>query len=297
MARVVVLVNESSGSEESGDGRVASIREAFRAAGARPPIRCIPGRGLVDAATEAVQGGARVVVAAGGDGTVSAVARVVAGTDAALAVLPLGTLNHFAKDAGLPLELEAAATVAVRGVPTRIDVAEVNGLAYVNNVSIGLYPDAVHERRRLHRPGTSKALAMARAAGTVLHRARGHRVLLSIDGRPGLRHTSFVMVGNNAYVTSLGRLGRRASLTGRCLSVYTTRRPGRRALVGLAARALVGRVGQAPDLESHEASRVVVDSRHRKLEVGIDGELMRLRTPLRFAVRPGSLWLMREADA
>lgn len=295
MPSLVVLANESSGGAGPTDERTTSIRDAFRAAGADPLIRCVAGNGLAAAAKEALQDGARVLVAAGGDGTVSAVAGVVAGTDAALAVLPLGTLNHFAKDAGLPLGLEDAARIAVHGTPTRVDVAEVNGLVYVNNVSIGLYPEAVRERERIRAPGGSKTLAMARAAGTVLHRARGHRVFLSIDGRERLRDTSFVLVGNNAYETSLGRLGRRATLNGRCLSVYTTRRPGRRAVLGLAARALVGRVAQAPDLESHEAHRVVVDSRHHQLRAGIDGELVSLRTPLRFVSRPGGLWLMQEA--
>ncbi|HUR25533.1 MAG TPA: diacylglycerol kinase family protein [Candidatus Thermoplasmatota archaeon] len=298
MPPIVVLANGSAGSAAASkdqDDRVAAIRDAFQAAGVDPPVRALPGPALADAARDALAQGARVLVAAGGDGTVSTLAGVAAGTSAALAVLPMGTLNHFAKDAGLPLQLEEAARVAVEGVATPVDVAEVNGRVYVNNASVGLYAEALEERERLLEPGGSKVLAMARAAGTVLQRPPALRVRLSVDGRPRPLDTSFVVVANNAYETSLGRLGRRTTLTGRRLAVYTSRRPGRRAVLGLAARALVGRVAQAADLEAHAAHHVVLASPRGELQVGIDGELVSLRTPLRFTSRPGALLLMREA--
>ena len=87
-----------------------------------------------------VRSGSDIVVAAGGDGTVSAVASAVAGSEAVLGVLPLGTLNHFAKDAGIPLELEEAVRNISTGRAVKVDIGDVNGRAFINNISLGLYP-------------------------------------------------------------------------------------------------------------------------------------------------------------
>ncbi|HET6399743.1 MAG TPA: diacylglycerol kinase family protein, partial [Candidatus Thermoplasmatota archaeon] len=268
---------------------------AFHRAGARPTIQFVPGASLRDAAAAAVAQGADVVAAAGGDGTVSAVAGALAGTSVPLAVLPMGTLNHFAKDAGIPLPLAEAATVAAGGQPGLVDVGDADGRTFLNNVSIGIYPEAVRERDRVRRPGEPKALAMVRASGSVLRTMRAHHLLLSVDGRPAVRTTSFVFIGNNAYDTSLGRLGRRERLDGGRLCVYTVRRPGRRAVLGLAARALVGRLGQAPDLERAEATKVELGATRATLRAGIDGELARLTMPSRVTIRPRALRVLQEA--
>lgn len=294
MPRLVVLVNGSAGDPGESQARLEAIRAAFRAAGADPPIECVAGDALADAARAEVAAGADVLVAAGGDGTVSALAGAVAGTDAALAVLPLGTLNHFARDAGLPTDLGEAARVAVHGRPAAVDVARVNGRVFVNNVSLGLYPHAVRERERRLEPGRSKRMATARAVGATLRRLPAHHLLLAVDGRPAVRTTSFIFVGNNAYETDLGNLGRRLGLTGGRLAVYTVRKPSRRAVLALAARTLVGRLDEARDFETHDAAEVVVDSAKPRLQVGIDGELAWLETPLRFAAWPGALRLVQE---
>jgi diacylglycerol kinase family enzyme len=110
-------------------------------------VRVTPGKSLREAAARAVADPTcAVVVAGGGDGTVNAVAGVLAGTEKPLGVLPLGTLNHFAKDLGIPHEVERAVQLLGTGAPRRVDVAEVNGRVFVNNSSIGVYPLAVRER-------------------------------------------------------------------------------------------------------------------------------------------------------
>jgi diacylglycerol kinase family enzyme len=99
-----------------------------------------------------------VFVAAGGDGTVNAVASAVAGTERCMGVLPVGTLNHFAHDLGLPLKLEAAVAAITGGRTRGIDVAEVNGAVFVNNSSIGAYPTMVLDRERMRKSGTAKSV-------------------------------------------------------------------------------------------------------------------------------------------
>src|SRR6266542_6200910 len=124
--RGTVIVNLESG---PGDTRVAAghIAEAFAAHGIEPAIALVNGRDVADRARRALNKGASVVVAAGGDGTVSAVASVLAGTEAALGIIPLGTLNHFAKDLHIPLDIEGATQTIIAGRETPVDVGELNG--------------------------------------------------------------------------------------------------------------------------------------------------------------------------
>ena len=96
----------------------------------------------------AVRRGATVVAAGGGDGTVNAVASVLVGTETTLGVLPLGTLNHFAKDIGIPLEMEEALAVLRDGKVQHVDVGTVSDRIFINNSGLGLYPDMVFNRER-----------------------------------------------------------------------------------------------------------------------------------------------------
>jgi diacylglycerol kinase family enzyme len=252
-----------------------------------------------DAAREAEAQRPDVVVAAGGDGTVGAVAGALAGTDTPMGVLPMGTLNHFARDAGIPADLQEAARVIASAAPRVIDVAEVNGRVFVNNSSIGAYPRAVQERQRRlamrPRARSFRRLAMVQAAWVVLLQLPTQHVLLSIDGRPVERRTPFVLVGNNEYATGLGDLGHRASLSAGCLNIVHMRRPGRRAILGLAARAVVGRLDASRDFETRMAKEVTVQLARRLVRVALDGEVVRLSPPLHYRVRPGALRILAPA--
>ena len=295
MPRVIVLANCRAGAGSDEPARVREIHAAFASTGVVPDVRCAAGGDVEKAARQALGEAPDVVVAAGGDGTVGAVARALAGTAVPMAVLPHGTLNHFARDAGIPLDAAKAAETAVSGVAGRIDVAEVNGHVFVNNSSIGVYPRAVRERRRILAavPGQSKGWAMLKASFGVLRRLPAHHVLLTIDGRPVLRTTSFVFVSNNHYETGFGRLGTRRSLTAGRLGVYHSRWPGRRAVLSLAARALVGRLDGSSDLQAEDAERLTIQSARRLMRVALDGEVMRLPLPLVYRIRPRDLTLMR----
>ncbi|HSE53738.1 MAG TPA: diacylglycerol kinase family protein, partial [Gemmatimonadales bacterium] len=145
---VAVILNPGSGAgsaEELGE----QIAIAFRAAGREVRITLArSGPELTDAVRGAIAGKAAAVVAGGGDGTVSAVAAGLLGHDTPLGVLPLGTLNHFARDLGVPLGLEEAVEVILGGHTTAVDVGEVNGQTFLNNASLGLYPHIVLARRK-----------------------------------------------------------------------------------------------------------------------------------------------------
>ena len=137
----------------------------------------------------------------------------LAGTQTCLGVLPLGTLNHFAKDMKIPLTLEAAAEVIVLGKPSLADVGEVNGRVFLNNSSLGLYPRLVREREQLQSAGSGKWTAFARAAGTLLRQYS--QVTVGLETRQGVQlsqKTPFIFIGNNQYRMAGWSIGSRDCL-------------------------------------------------------------------------------------
>jgi diacylglycerol kinase family enzyme len=239
----------------------------------------------------ALSNGARAVVAGGGDGTVGSVAGALAGTDRPLGVLPLGTLNHFAKDLGIPLGLEEAARNVCEGREVLVDVGEVNGQVFVNNSSLGLYPRIVRRREKLQeREGSGKWSAFVRASLAMLRRYPFLSVRLDADGRRISRKTPFVFVGNNEYQMESLQMGGRRCLDAGRLSLYVAHRTGRLGLLRLALSALFGRLRQAEDFDSLCAREVWVETRRpRRLPVATDGEVTVMTTPLHYRVRPRAL--------
>lgn len=290
MKSAYVIVNAGSGGGHD-DERVQWLTGLFERAGATAEVHLARGGvELTALAKEALARRPDVVVAGGGDGTISGVASVLAGSDVPLGVLPLGTLNHFAKDLGMPLDVEAAIRRIVDGRQMRVDVGEVNGRVFINNSSLGLYPDIVHDRERQRkRLGRSKWPALAWASVTALRRFSFMSVRLSIDGRDRPRRTPFVFIGNNAYVMQGFAIGERTAIDGGHLSLYVVHRAGRLRLLQLAIRALFGRLDQARDFEVTPATKIVVESRKKRVRVATDGEITMMTPPLRFRIRPASL--------
>ncbi len=240
-------------------------------------------------AARAVGKNRQPVVAGGGDGTVNAVAGALVGTDTALGVLPMGTLNHFAKDLGIPLGLEAAVRNIFTGQITKIDVGEVNGRVFVNNSGIGLYPHIVRQREEQQRHGHVKWVAFVLAVGSVLRRYARLRVRLHMDEAEALaRVTPFLFVGNNRYEIAGLEIGRRASLDSGRLWVCMAPRTGRRNLVRMALRALMGRVTNH-ELNAFETEEFWVQTGTPRLNVSTDGEVSIMDAPLHYRIRPHAL--------
>jgi diacylglycerol kinase family enzyme len=267
------------------------VEQLFDAAGAGAKIVVLASPGdAPDAARRAAAGGAAAVVAGGGDGTVSSIASVLAGSQTPLGVLPLGTLNHFAKDAGVPQDLETAVATVVAGHVAEVDIAEVNGVTFINNASIGIYPDIVVEREQLRRRGYHKWTAFALATTRILRRYRGLVVRLTAGDTTEHARTTFLFVGNNEYRVDGINLGARARLDGGQLFAYLAPRVHARDLPKLLALALAGRATKEHALESFAASDLDVDTpRRRRLRVALDGEVTVMKSPLHFRTRPRSL--------
>ena len=175
MERVLAcILNDKAGSNSAAEAQALITRVAAKR-GWEARLLISSGADLGSLANQARAFGG-LVVGGGGDGTIAAVAAALVGTDTPLGVLPMGTLNHFAKDLGIPLELEKAVQTLFTGKVAQVDVGEVNGRIFLNNSSLGFYPRIVQEREREQRQGHSKWVAFARAAAlmfaTLPHAAR-----------------------------------------------------------------------------------------------------------------------------
>jgi diacylglycerol kinase family enzyme len=285
-APIIVLLNAAAG----GGHDAARVSEALRRAGIAADVRQFKPAELTAAARNAIQTGARVLVAAGGDGTINTVASALVGSEAILGVLPVGTLNHFARDLGVPLELEEAARILAAGQVRHVDVGQVNGRIFLNNCSIGLYPSLVIRReQQRQRLGRGKWLAMLLAFLSVFRRYPLVHVGLDLGGRSERCVTPLVFVGNNRYQTELLNLGRRLALDAGQLSVYLVNAPSRLRLLRLVLRGLLGKLATEKDFQSINLASLTVESRKRRLRMAMDGEVLRLRPPLAFQIRPRAL--------
>ncbi len=241
------------------------------------------------AARAAIADHADIIVACGGDGTVGAVAAVVAGSSALFGVLPIGTLNHFARDLGIPLNIQKAARVFTTGHIRHVDVGEVNGLRFINNSSLGIYPSIVRYREAREKIGRGRLLAFAAAISLVFRRFRLLRLRLEIDGKVLRRRTPFLFIGNNRYEIEGLSLGRRNRLDGGKLAVYMSDRTGRIGLLRIAISALLYHLRLNRDFVIILAEKAIVLTHRKHIRVALDGEVVKLHPPLRYSIQPGLL--------
>ncbi len=231
-----------------------------------------------------------VIVAAGGDGTINGVASAVVGNNAVkLGIIPRGTLNHFAHALEIPTDMEKAVETIIAGHFKSIDVGQVNGSIFLNNSSVGLYPAIVRMRQNLQHAGLSKWPAAIWAAIRIFSRFR--RLALELVPATGdaTRHdTSMLFVGNNAYEMSFPTLGDRPTLESGRIWIMIAKSATRQGLIGSFLKMILGRE-TAADAMTMEVTEMTVNSRHRFLKVAIDGEVVQLRSPLKYSTRPKTL--------
>jgi diacylglycerol kinase family enzyme len=238
---------------------------------------------------EQIRRGIRLFVAAGGDGTVNHVIQAVVHTEAVAAVIPTGTYNHFARDLGIPLDWRAALDVALTGESRPVDTGRINDRFFLNNVSIGLYPDLVARREKRGRDYPRWKARLYALYGTM--RKYPHvTVAVESDTRHDVIRTHVFMVSNNSYdLERVGIEAPRTKLSEGRLSVYWLPHTPRWQLMRFAARYLAGRVRTIPGFRSFRTLRMLVQSSRPALQVGVDGEVFSLQTPLVITAVPQSL--------
>jgi diacylglycerol kinase family enzyme len=209
-----------------------------------------------------------------------------------LGVLPLGTLNHFAKDLNIPLALTEAAGVIAANHRAAVDIGQVNDRFFINNSSLGMYPHAVLVRDAQRKSnGPWKWAAMTRAAIKVFRRFPMVQVRLTSQNTSASRKTPMVFVGNNRYQLDGLRVGTRERVDRGELCLHVANTQTRWGMLKLALRAAVSRLQEARDFESHCLSEFWIETRRHRLHVALDGEVVKLPPPLHYRVWPKALWV------
>jgi diacylglycerol kinase family enzyme len=287
---LIVVFNPAAGtgSDDSPDKKLAELMQQH---GIKANLRPLSDeKGIASLAKDAKRDGSFAVVAAGGDGTVSAVASALAGSSVHLGILPTGTLNHFAKDLGIPLDVAEAAKVIANGAVRKVDIGEVNGRMFVNNSSLGMYPHIVRGRMKGQRLGRSKWVAFVWSLLAAVRRNQRLSVrLTSPDEAQITRRTPLVFVGNNRYQMSGLRIGSRSALDEGELAVYVVHENRRRSLVRMAIEGILGRLLKGRDFDFLSTRELWIESKRGTLQVAADGEVFTLSPPLHYRIHAQAL--------
>jgi YegS/Rv2252/BmrU family lipid kinase len=290
MARVTVLLNRGGGAVDGDPHIVDKVADALAKADVDAEIELASGSDFADRCRAIAERGDKLLIIGGGDGTLSAAASALVGTDTLLGILPLGTLNHFSRDLGIPLKLDEAVALIVQRTERRVDVGEMNDRVFINNSAIGLYPlmviDRDLQRKKL---GRSKRLAMVVASVRTLARFNHQRLTLTVNDQRARIDTPLLFVGNNDYRIDLGAPGRRSSIEQGELSVFVMRKKTRRGFVAASVRALFGSARRDDMVRIEDVERLRVDSRRSILAVSLDGEVVRAAPPLDYNIRRQAL--------
>jgi diacylglycerol kinase family enzyme len=252
------------------------------------------GEDAAELADRAAEDGAPVVGAAGGDGSLGAVAGVALERDRPFVVVPFGTRNHFARDLGLDPDNPLAALAALQGEERRVDVGAVDGRVFLNNVSLGVYASFVHDPRRKTR---NRLVAAVRMLPAAFGRSRQPLSLaFDVDGRREERRALIVLVANNDYGgETLAELGTRDRLDEGRLHVYVLEPVGRAAFVALLGKAARGRADEAEGLVEWACERITIDARRPRVHAALDGEPVVLQPPVEVEIRPRALRVLTPA--
>lgn len=288
---VPLLLNRDGGALARDPGLADHVREALRSAGLDVELELLSGGDCALRCRAAAERGDELLIVGGGDGTISAAASALAGTPTKLGILPLGTLNHFARDLKIPTDLEDAAKLVASGSDRYVDIGEMNDRVFINNSAIGLYPLMVLDRDlQQKRLGRSKRAAMIVASLRTLGRFNHHRLTLTVnDEQTGRLDTPLLFVGNNDYRIDFGAPGQREELDGGQLCVFVMRKKTRLGFLGASFRAFFGR-SRADDMVRLEGvERLRVSAPRAQLAVSLDGEVVRASSPLEYRIRKKAL--------
>lgn len=295
-----IVMNAGSGRQQSAQTRAILERE-LGAAGRRYELRLVDDpaelgmiarRAVADAIA---QNG--VVVGAGGDGTLCAVAEATLGSGCPYAVLPRGTFNYFSRDHGIPADLEASTRLLLTARAYPVQVGVVNGRMFLVNASLGLYPKLLEDREVYKRQfGRSRLIALFSAMATLLRRHRHLRLHIDHEGERREIRTSTLFVGNNRL--QLEQIGMKEAplLEQGLLAAIAPRALGRLAQIALTLRGAAGRLSDADNVVSFTFRRITVThpgKRRRRVKIATDGEVTWLNMPLEFHVAPEPLFLLK----
>ena len=284
-SRVKAFLNSRCGNAEA-------AREALAKAGFE--MEAVEPTDLESRLKQAIDHGTKRILVAGGDGTIATAAALVAKKDIELAILPGGTLNHFAKDHGIPTDLGEAAIAAGSGPVVRADIGYVNDCVFLNTSSLGAYVTFVRERESLEkRFGYSIASAIAFAK--MMAEIRTFSVTLEVEGQKKTYRTSLVFIGVGERELKLPILGSRVKNGKHGLHVMIVQGRKRARLFALALAGITkGRreAERLPEFDEFIVDSCRIDLTRPMATIGLDGELKRFNTPLDYHIEREALRLV-----
>jgi diacylglycerol kinase family enzyme len=299
--RFQIILNREGGTLRTLDlaAFTERLREIVREAGHEVMVSAVDGKDIDLALDEAIGGDCDVVMVGGGDGTVSSAAGKLKGSEKALAILPAGTMNLFARSLGVPLELEAAADALCHGRLREVDVASANGRPFIHQFSVGLHAKLIRLREKeVFRSRFGKIWASTRAAFGAFFRPPRMRVGLTLDsGKERVLATAGIGITNNPF--GEGHLPYTDVPDAGVLGIYVTRSRTRSDMIWLALNMLLGRWRSNDQVEMLTAQQVRLRllARHERFGCAIDGELCELETETTLRTHPGSLKVLVPAGS
>ncbi|MTH33136.1 diacylglycerol kinase [Paracoccus limosus] len=289
-ARCCVIVNTGSG-RKAGAAIAERLADRLQGRVAELAVRRIDSGGdLAQAARAAVQQGYGLIVAAGGDGTQAAVASAVAGSPAAMAVIPGGTFNYFARDLGSGETVDEALRIFDAPQLRRVHVGEMNGMLFLNNVSFGAYPEILRRRESIYRRwGRSRIAAYWSAVAAIWALRHPLQLTVRVAGEERRFVTALAFVAKSAYqLEAFGLEGADAVRAGQlALLVARARRPG--PLIRSALRLAMGKSARYQDFDLIAATEMTLETLPRREYVAHDGEKTWMASPFHVRVRAHDL--------
>ncbi len=297
--RLTLILNRSAGTLRGvdRDKAAADLAEIFRAHGHDVTVEALEG----EAAIAAIERNCRkdapdVIVVGGGDGTISAAAAAAARGGKTLGILPLGTMNLFARSLGIPLDMLAAAEALATGEVVSVDIGEVNGRYFVHHVTLGLHARMILLRTRLdYNSRLGKIRASAQAWWMAVRHPPRLDAHVRADQREFRRRTAAVLVSNNPF--GEGHLPYADDPRQGVLGLYVANSPRWQDLLNLAVRMLLGNISANPLLDSSVAREVDIALPTDAVNASVDGEIVALKTPLRCRLHQGGLSVLRPRAA
>lgn len=285
-SKLKAYLNAAAGTADA--AREALAKAGFEVDAVEPPSE------MENRLKKAIESGAKRIVVAGGDGTIATAAAIVAKKEIELAVLPAGTLNHFAKDHNIPTDLEEAARVAANDHVSPADIGYVNDSVFLNTSSIGAYVTFVRARERLEKY-VGYRIASLIALMRTWARLRTFNVTLEVEGVRKTYRSSMVFIGSGERELKMPTLGNRVKngRRGLHIMIVDSRKKGRLFAVALAGVAKGTRgAEQLPEFDDFLVDSCTIDLTRSHSLVGLDGELKEMRTPLEYRIERDALRLV-----
>jgi diacylglycerol kinase family enzyme len=295
---LILVLNRDAGTlrDVDADKAAEELAAIFRERGHEIAVELHAGGGAVEAVRRACrEARADALIVGGGDGTVSAAAAAAAECGATLGILPLGTMNLFARSLGIPLEMKAAATALASARPACVDIGEVNGRFFVHHVALGLHAEVVRTRDRMTFDSRlGKIRASFRAWWMVVREPPRLDAEIRVGARTFRRRTAAILVSNNPL--GEGHLPYADDPSEGALGLYVVKSRRLPDLITLALRLAVGALSRTPQLDQWRAEEVEIVLPEARVKASVDGEAVSLETPIRCSSRKQGLSVLRPQE-